>query len=78
MPKLRVGRGFAILLVLMFLLLPYTLGVAFLMVTIIQWEIVEAWYDDVRARGSAYCNLDGKRDDRLGYYERCSLQSKSA
>jgi hypothetical protein len=34
----------------MFLLLLYTLGVAFLMVTIIQWEIVEAWYDDVRAR----------------------------
>jgi hypothetical protein len=44
------GSGFAILLVLMFLLLLYTLGVAFLVVTIIQWEIVEAWYDDVRAR----------------------------
>jgi hypothetical protein len=34
----------------MFLLLLYTLGVAFLVVTIIQWEIVEAWFDDVRAR----------------------------
>jgi Tfp pilus assembly protein PilX len=43
-------RGFAILLVLMFLFLLSTLGIAFLMVRVTQWEIVETWYDDVRAR----------------------------